>query len=149
MFDNKCKFIDFIKNMSDEDYGAFIASLANNSVLARYSEATFDPMYDNANYITDFLTNFGFCFGRDGFQYLRTSIGILLHEPEVTGNKLMNLYQEIAKRYGTTWSAAERGMRYSIRRVYEENYHSFDCFNHPWKIPTLGEFLRYSADHLK
>ena len=148
MFD-KYKLIDIIKSMSEEDYAAFAASLSSNTVLTRYSADLFDPLYENATYITDFLLKFGFNVQRDGFKYLRTSIGMMLHESEFIGDKLMSLYTELGKRYGVNWNAAERAMRYSIHRVYDDDYHRFDCLKHPWKYPTLGEFLSYSADQLK
>lgn len=145
---DKNKLIEIIQNMSEEDYAAFAASLSSNSVLDRYSETIFDPLYNNANYITEFLAGFGFNFKREGFKYIRTGIGIMLHEPEKVGQNITNLYYELAKRYGSSWSSIERGIRYSIQRRYDESYHAFDCFGHPWDFPKNKEFFTYAVEKL-
>ena len=49
-----------------------------------------------------------------GYQYLRDSILILYHKPELIGGITKELYPEIAIKYDTTVSRVERAIRHAI-----------------------------------
>ena len=148
MLSNKLYLTDLIKSMSDEDYASFVDSLSNNPIISKYTGTQIDSLYSKSEKITAFLDSFGFNVNREGYQYMRTGIGILLYEPQVVGKKITTLYHELAKRYGSTYSGIERGIRYSLERRYEEDFHVFDCFGHAWDFPKNKEFFKYALEKL-
>lgn len=90
-----------------------------------------------------------------GYQYVRESIYIMYHNPDIIGGITKCIYPEIANRFDTTSSRVERAIRHAIEvswargdyEVMEEIFgHSVDFDR---SKPTNSEFIATIADSLR
>ena len=106
-------------------------------------------------YVTKLLHQLGIPSHIKGYQYLRDSILILYHKPELIGGITKELYPEIAIKYDTTVSRVERAIRHAIELscnrancdVIQEYF--VYSINYLKSKPTNSEFMVTIADKLR
>lgn len=90
-----------------------------------------------------------------GYQYMRTSIMMLIEDPTLIHSITKILYPTIAKQYQTTPSRVERAIRHAVevsfaRKGYEAEQEIFRNTIDPNKgKPTNSEFLAIVADKIR
>ena len=68
--------------------------------------------------IYDLLYQLGLSANRCGFFYTSLSVWLAAREPERMELITKWLYLDVARHYGTTWGAVERGIRHEIEDVW-------------------------------
>ncbi len=81
-----------------------------------------------------------------GFQYIREAITLVLSDPEVINSVTKVLYPSVAKKFNSTGSKVERGIRHAIESA-DRRSHGFDIFPHG--KPTNSEFIAMMADKIR
>lgn len=104
--------------------------------------------------VTDTLREIGVPAHLKGYQYLREAIVIAVNTPEVLDFITKELYPQIAKKFGTTPSRVERGIRHAIETAWDrgdlkilQRYFGYTISNTKGK-PTNSEFIALISDHL-
>ena len=72
--------------------------------------------------VTDLIHNMGVPSHIKGYYYLRDSIIIAIHEPEIINSITQLLYPAVAKKKNTTPARVERAIRHSIAIAWERTY---------------------------
>lgn len=104
--------------------------------------------------ITEILHEIGIPAHLKGYQYLREAIMMTYEDIEVLFGITKRVYPEIAKKYQTTPSRAERSIRHAIqvsweRGNIEKNYEIFGyTINEGKGKPTNAEFIAMITDYL-
>lgn len=90
-----------------------------------------------------------------GYQYLRTSILMVIEDAEVINGVTKILYPTVAKQYGTTASRVERAIRHAIEVAWDRGdvdvlngFFGYTVQNSRGK-PTNSEFIAMIADNLR
>ncbi len=90
-----------------------------------------------------------------GYQYLRSSIIMVIHDAEVINSVTKVLYPTVAKQYGTTSSRVERAIRHAIEVAWDRgdldvlnSFFGYTVQNSRGK-PTNSEFIAMIADNLR
>lgn len=89
-----------------------------------------------------------------GYSYLREGIKIVVKTPTIMNNVTKSLYPQIAEKFSTSPTKAERAMRHAIESAW--NRGRTDCINAIFGIrsyvscekPTNSEFIALIADKL-
>lgn len=98
---------------------------------------------------TEMLRKMGFSTSQKGFHYIRTAIEIMTCEPDTFADRVIPLYEEVAKRHDTTQTRVERAIRHAIHSAFKKNPDEFsDLFPVAKKSPTCSDFLYTFADEL-
>lgn len=90
-----------------------------------------------------------------GYQYIRESIFLMYHNPEMIGGITKELYPEIAQKFDTTSSRVERAIRHAIEVSWNRGDYDLmeDIFGHSVDYdrakPTNSEFIATLADKLR
>lgn len=74
----------------------------------------------NAKEIQDLLLTIGTPTNLKGFKYITYAVQLILKDPDTATIKIVDgLYVDVAKRYQTTASSVERGIRHAIGVTWE------------------------------
>lgn len=90
-----------------------------------------------------------------GYQYIRESIYLMYHNPEMIGGITKELYPEIATKFDTTSSRVERAIRHAIEVSWNRGDYDLmeEIFGHSVDYdrakPTNSEFIATLADKLR
>lgn len=90
-----------------------------------------------------------------GYQYIRESISLIYHHPELLGGITKEVYPEIASRFETTSSRVERAIRHAIEVSWARGDYDLmeEIFGHSVDYdrakPTNSEFIATIADKLR
>lgn len=91
--------------------------------------------------ICDLLYRLGLTASYTGFFHTSYSVLLAVRRPEFLTAATKWLYPEVADHYGTTWTAVERNIRYSISVLWKE---------HPNRLCDLaGELLKKPPTAIK
>ncbi len=90
-----------------------------------------------------------------GYQYLRTSLIMVIKDSEIINSVTKTLYPTVAKQYSTTSSRVERAIRHAIEVAWDRgdldvlnSYFGYTVQNSRGK-PTNSEFIALIADNLR
>ncbi len=90
-----------------------------------------------------------------GYQYLRTSIMLVIKDGDVINSVTKTLYPTVAKQYSTTSSRVERAIRHAIEVAWDRgdldvlnSYFGYTVQTSRGK-PTNSEFIALIADNLR
>lgn len=90
-----------------------------------------------------------------GYQYLRTSIMMVVKNGEIINAVTKTLYPNVAKQYSTTSSRVERAIRHAIEVAWDRgdldilnSYFGYTVQNSRGK-PTNSEFIALIADNIR
>ena len=85
-----------------------------------------------------------------GFTYLKAEIKILLSEPDQR-HGAMQLYDRVAKIYGTSHGSVEHAVRYTILHAYLHDHDKLQKFMQydDGRIPTHYEFVCWAAEKIR
>ena len=115
-----------------------------------------DFYYNNLQVsITKMLHELGIPSHIKGYQYIREGIGIIFERPETIGGITKELYPELASKFDTTVSRAERAIRHAIEVSWNRGNWTLmeEIFGHSVDIdkakPTNSEFIVTIADKLR
>ena len=104
--------------------------------------------------VTELLHQIGVPAHIKGYQYLRESIMMSVHDPEIINAITKRLYPGIAKKYNTTSSRVERAIRHAIEVAWDRgdvdvltSVFGYTIHNTRGK-PTNSEFIAMLADKL-
>lgn len=101
---------------------------------------------------TDILSQIGMNPKEKGYYYCRQAIWHILLRRDRP--KIFEIYDEVAREYGTTRACVERNIRYCVERTWEKGnidsiYEFFGYTVSPEKgKPTNSEFLFLIADRI-
>lgn len=105
--------------------------------------------------ITDILHQIGVPAHIKGYHYLRDSIMMCVHHPEIINAVTKELYPSVAKKYETTPSRVERAIRHAIEVAWDRgdvdvlnSYFGYTIHNGRGK-PTNSEFIAMISDRLR
>ena len=122
----------------------------------KYGGESLDVFHNNLQIsITKTLHELGVPSHIKGYQYIREGITIVYSRPEIIGGITKELYPEIAKKFDTTVSRVERGIRHAIEVSWNRGNWQLmeDIFGHSVDIdkakPTNSEFIVTVADKLR
>ena len=103
--------------------------------------------------VTNIIQNMGICANIKGYQYLREAIVLCYKDHEYIDVLTKGLYPEVAKKYKTTPSNVERGIRHAIEMAWKKRdkgvfkeYFSYTSMNS--KRPSNGKFIANIVDSL-
>lgn len=97
--------------------------------------------------ISVFLSKVGIRPSTNGFKYLRMAIKMVIEDESYLSDGITKtVYPKIAKYYGTTWSAVERCMRYTImvteeKEFIRENFYGYSHFSNKDFIALAAEYI--------
>lgn len=93
--------------------------------------------------VTKEMLNLGIPAHLKGYQYVRTSVMIILQDEMAVTSPTKLLYPQVAKIHETTDQKVERDIRYVIEIVWNRSPEHFnEYFNSKWTVrPTNSEFL--------
>lgn len=104
--------------------------------------------------VTDILIELGMPAHISGFRYTRTAIIMVYEEPDMMSSVTKILYPNVAKKYVSTNSRVERGIRHAIEVAWDratpeimEKYFGYTINEFKGK-PTNSEFIAMIADRL-
>ena len=115
------------------------------------------PMSDNdlEMMVTEIIHQIGVPAHIKGYHYLRQSILLAVHNPDIINSITKQLYPTVAKMYDTTSSRVERAIRHAIEVAWDRgdvdvlnSYFGFTIHNGRGK-PTNSEFIAMIADKLR
>lgn len=105
--------------------------------------------------VTEVIHQIGVPAHIKGYQYLRDSIMMAVHDMEAVGAITKILYPSIAKKYHTTSSRVERAIRHAIEVAWDrgdletlQSYFGYTVSGIKGK-PTNSEFISMIADRLR
>ena len=90
-----------------------------------------------------------------GYQYIRESIFMMYHHPDMLGGITKEIYPEIADKFDTTASRVERAIRHAIEVSWDRGDYDLmeEIFGHSVDYdrakPTNSEFIATLADKLR
>lgn len=105
--------------------------------------------------ITKILHELGIPSHIKGYQYIREGVSIIFERPETIGGITKELYPELASKFDTTVSRAERAIRHAIEVSWNRGDWELmeEIFGHSVDIdkakPTNSEFIVTVADKLR
>lgn len=104
--------------------------------------------------VTDILHQIGVPAHIKGYQYLRTSIILVIEDREMINHITKELYPSVAKEYKTTPTRVERAIRHAIEVAWDRgdievlnSYFGYTIHNQKGK-PTNSEFVAMIADKI-
>lgn len=104
--------------------------------------------------ITEVIKDCGISANLSGYHYLREAIDLTLSDFEYVQRITKLLYPAVAKKYKTTPSRAERGIRHAIETGWMRADFGFlnELFGHSLPVdkckPTNSEFIATLADYI-
>lgn len=144
-----------IKMLTKEElkYLESVDPFLENPLLKRKSRKN-DINIDVDKRLMDILLTLGISAHLQGYQYLRDSIKIIMHNPEYLNSITKKLYPIIAERHDTTASRVERGIRHALevsfckgKMIYLNNIFGLEVLRKDER-PTNSEFVALLADKL-
>jgi len=105
--------------------------------------------------VTNVMHRLGIPAHVKGYQYIRDAILMVIKDVSLLGAVTKELYPAIAKKYNTTPSRVERGIRHAIELAWERGHMEtlkriFGCsMNIERQKPTNSEFIALLADKLR
>lgn len=105
--------------------------------------------------VADVLVDIGVPDSLTGHRYVKYAIELAIANPEIVDVMTKGLYPEVAKRFGTTASRAERAIRHAIENAWDRG--DIDVlakyFGNTVSIskgkPTNSEFIARVANYLR
>lgn len=128
--------------------------------LVQVSQPVVIPKPENTEFalevkVTEVIHQIGVPAHIKGYQYLRDSIMMAVHDMEAVGAITKILYPSIAKKYHTTSSRVERAIRHAIEVAWDrgdletlQSYFGYTVSGIKGK-PTNSEFISMIADRLR
>lgn len=128
--------------------------------LVQVSQPVVMPKPENTEFalevkVTEVIHQIGVPAHIKGYQYLRDSIMMAVHDMEAVGAITKILYPSIAKKYHTTSSRVERAIRHAIEVAWDrgdletlQSYFGYTVSGIKGK-PTNSEFISMIADRLR
>lgn len=121
---------------------------------ALQSDVETQKPFDLKGRITDVIHEIGIPAHVKGYQYVRESIIMIVHEPTLINKITYGLYPEVAKRYNTTPSRVERAIRHAIEIAWDrgdleilQKWFGMTVCSLKGR-PTNSEFIALLADKL-
>ena len=105
--------------------------------------------------ITDAVCSVGITANLKGYAYIRTSVDMVMENPEIIYCVTKLLYPEVAKKYGTTAGKVERNIRNAIEIAWNRGASSeiSSLFGYNPDMyscrPTNSEFIALISDKLR
>ncbi len=105
--------------------------------------------------VTKHMCEFGIPANLQGYQYIRTAIMMAVEDMSILNYITKKLYPEIAQKYSTTSSRAERSIRHAIEAAWKKG--SAEVMNEVFGYtiqsdkgkPTNSEFIAAIADRIR
>ena len=138
------KLIQRIEEMPDEELAVLDAFLDKKT-----SEKMFRPTYAIiAEKITSFLKKYAIGHTLDGYEYLRTTMHIILENPSAYTDTFETVYEIVGKEYDCPGPFIELVINNLIINAYKTYPKFFASFPATDEIPTSNEFLRFAVKQL-
>ncbi len=126
-----------------------------SDVNALHSEQDKCSEQDLETVVTKHMCEFGIPANLQGYQYIRTAIMMAAEDMSILNYITKRLYPEIAKKYSTTSSRAERSIRHAIEAAWKKG--SAEVMNEVFGYtiqsdkgkPTNSEFIAAIADRVR
>jgi len=141
--------IDVLEDRMKRIYGVRRPSL----ITAKHSPRP--RQIDLETQVTSIIHQIGVPAHIKGYQYLRTSIIMVIEEPDTINSVTKLLYPSVAKHYQTTSSRVERAIRHAIEVAWDRgdvdvlnSYFGYTIQNNRGK-PTNSEFIAMIADSIR
>ncbi len=105
--------------------------------------------------VTEMLLRLGIPAHINGYRYLRTAVIDTVNDERLLDSMTKRLYPDVAKKYGTTSSRVERGIRHAIESAWiraeiDEVTKFFNCNYYNRELhPTNSEFIALAADRMR
>lgn len=129
-------FVDIIdEDKNDFDYIKEISVISKNNRkgLTVYENKNVIDENELEMMVTDIIHEIGVPAHIKGYQYLRSSIIMVVNDMDILSSVTKQLYPEIAKQHKTTASRVERAIRHAIEVAWGRG-----------KIDTISELFGYS-----
>lgn len=142
------------KSITPEDLQKYIAGNSSDVKAADQVEKV-KSTETTEKEVTEILKNFGIPAHIKGYQYVRYAIMRAKEDQDALERVTKVLYPEVAKKFKTTSSRAERAIRHAIEIAWERGDESkfeeyFGNTIDPRKgKPTNSEFIAMIVDHLR
>lgn len=133
------------------------ASVQESSAPTGISKCINTPINEDnlESVITDIIHDIGVPAHIKGYNYLRTAIGLCIHDDEFINSITKMLYPTVAKSFSTTSSRVERAIRHAIEVAWNRGREEVltEIFGYTIDTnkgkPTNGEFIAMISDSIK
>lgn len=132
-----------------------VKDIVERCVMVANDAENSESLTDNENLITSAVCAVGIPASLKGYPLLRTSIDIVIRNPNAIHSITKKLYPTIAKKYNTTSSKVERNIRNAIEVAWDRgNKEAFNkifgtALDFSKSKPTNSEFIAMFADKLR
>jgi len=105
--------------------------------------------------VTNVMHQIGIPAHVKGYQYIREAILMVVEDPSLLGAVTKELYPDVAKKYDTTSSRVERGIRHAVELAWERGHTDTlkqifgYSMNSDRQKPTNSEFIALLADKFR
>ena len=131
------------------------AEKSSNNTAQLFRQDVVHPMGDLETNVTNIIHEVGVPAHIKGYQYLRESIMMVIHDNDVINSITKELYPSVAKKHNTTSSRVERAIRHAIEVAWDRGdtdtlnaIFGFTINNGKGK-PTNSEFIAMISDKLR
>jgi len=129
----------------------------NNIIYSENNESKVDQLesVDLLSEITDIIRQIGITANMNGYMYLREAISLVVDDIELLSAVTKELYPHIGKKFNTTASRVERGIRHAIEVAWTKgdveaiNTLLGNNLRNEKSRPTNSQFIAMVADKLR
>ena len=132
-----------------------VKDIVERCVMVANDTENSETLADNESLITSAVCAVGIPARFKGYPFLRTSIDIVIRNPNAIHSITKKLYPTIAKKYNTTPNKVERNIRNAIEVAWDrgdldtlQRFFGYTVSNTKGK-PTNSEFIALIADKLQ